>query len=207
MKQLLKVNNYRIDPGRSPQGERGLKRRRRSKWTRTTCRSPQGERGLKRVPNTGMRQFPESLPARGAWVETARPLGAAGGHEGRSPQGERGLKRLRGRHERRAAGTSRPARGAWVETESRRIVYAAVGSLPARGAWVETHTTGGIPGSSWSLPARGAWVETRCPRRSWNRCGRSLPARGAWVETSLRLALSRQGDRRSPQGERGLKLP
>ena len=34
----------------------------------------------------------------------------------------------------------------------------------------------------------------------------SLPARGAWVETDERLSDVETQDRRSPQGERGLKL-
>ena len=100
---------------RSPQGERGLKPPNLSLITRAGCRSPQGERGLKHEAPQGARpssrrrspqgerglKHParflsaticESLPARGAWVETAR-------HGDRS-----------------AHGRSLPARGAWVET-------------------------------------------------------------------------------------------
>ena len=59
---------------------------------------------------------------------------------------------------------------------------------------------------SRSLPVRGAWVEiTICARRK-ARKSRSLPVRGAWVEIAATVQRSSSGVRRSPCGERGLKL-
>ena len=139
-------------PGRSPQGERGLKpllRRLRARarsslpargawvetrpWIKlcrdTSCRSPQGERGLK-----------HGVALAGAQAEGRSPQGERGlKHEaedglyrvpGRSPQGERGLKP-----------GARPARsGAERGLKLGRFValFAYFWSLPARGAWVET---------------------------------------------------------------------
>ena len=78
--------------GRSPQGERGLKRVYRCHDWPVDRRSPQGERGLK--PHWLRAAFPtlRSLPARGAWVETVQRLQHQRGSLRRSPQGERGLK-------------------------------------------------------------------------------------------------------------------
>ena len=79
-------------PGRSPQGERGLKRFYVCRRLRPPCcRSPQGERGLKLEEVGHIAADAGSLPARGAWVETAMLILPAI-LSSRSPQGERGLK-------------------------------------------------------------------------------------------------------------------
>ena len=56
-------------PGRSPQGERGLKSHRHWEQLLLLCRSPQGERGLKYQGRAGRLAEAPSLPARGAWIE------------------------------------------------------------------------------------------------------------------------------------------
>ena len=72
-----------------------MKRERVEVLRLTQGRSPQGERGLKlREANEGILKE-TSLPARGAWVETACASACRRGFPGRSPQGERGLKRCR----------------------------------------------------------------------------------------------------------------
>ena len=77
---------------RSPQGERGLKLAdRRPHQRQRPRRSPQGERGLKRQLGGDLQARRQSLPARGAWVETS-PDQVARAMRSRSPQGERGLK-------------------------------------------------------------------------------------------------------------------
>jgi len=55
---------------RSPLGGRGLKRR-CSEWTQSfPRRSPLGGRGLKLEHRPGLHNTVESLPSRGAWIET-----------------------------------------------------------------------------------------------------------------------------------------
>ena len=58
-----------------------------------------------------------------------------------------------------------------------------------------------------SLPIRGAWIEI-LRNASPGRTGQwSLPIRGAWIEmVFLSLAAAGLLTRRSPYGERGLKL-
>ena len=57
-----------------------------------------------------------------------------------------------------------------------------------------------------SLPTRGAWIEIRS--LSFVRCSgvRSLPTRGAWIEIGRCNKIDAKQARRSPHGERGLKL-
>ena len=76
-------------------------------------RSPHGERGLKYQQLSAAGWHPESLPARGAWIEIYNLQYARGA--------ERSL----------------PARGAWIEIELRVISILVIPSLPARGAWIE----------------------------------------------------------------------
>ena len=79
-------------------------------------------------------------------------------------------------------------------------------SLPVRGAWIEiVGYWRRWPGRE-SLPVRGAWIEihTDCVE-CWKRW--SLPVRGAWIEIGLHEVHGRHAVRRSPCGERGLKLP
>ncbi len=79
-------------PSRSPCGERGLKRRTSSGTAPGRGRSPCGERGLKPMPSPTHPAPPQSLPLRGAWIETIQ---------------------IRRRIDRLA---SLPLRGAWIET-------------------------------------------------------------------------------------------
>ena len=72
----------------------------------TDCRSPRGERGLKHDCDQDGRAGGESLPARGAWIETACPLYHLHITTRRSPRGERGLKP---RHPRPRGGVVRVA--------------------------------------------------------------------------------------------------
>ena len=55
-------------------------------------RSPHGERGLKRLGRLFETGSALSLPARGAWIETVKVRLIAGQSKSRSPHGERGLK-------------------------------------------------------------------------------------------------------------------
>ena len=57
-----------------------------------------------------------------------------------------------------------------------------------------------------SLPSRGAWIEIDHSYQS--RAGRqgSLPSRGAWIEICNYKEVILHAQRRSPHGERGLKL-
>ena len=96
-------------------------------------RSPRGERGLKLVITHLAEERFESLPARGAWIETrvsgsCWPIGSS-----RSPRGERGLKPRtlpRDGRDRR----SLPARGAWIETCSADRTYATIIVAPRAGS-------------------------------------------------------------------------
>ena len=56
-----------------------------------------------------------------------------------------------------------------------------------------------------SLPVRGAWIEMDSTDIE-QLTKRSLPVRGAWIEIWERLPVLVQAKRRSPCGERGLKL-
>ena len=56
-----------------------------------------------------------------------------------------------------------------------------------------------------SLPSRGAWIEIRKHRYGHETALPSLPSRGAWIEISV-LLHKKSRRRRSPHGERGLKL-
>ena len=78
---------------RSPPGERGLKRTCCSGRESFFSRSPPGERGLKHIDRAERRPSDWSLPAWGAWIETARHEPVRGLYSRRSPPGERGLKR------------------------------------------------------------------------------------------------------------------
>ena len=60
--------------------------------------------------------------------------------------------------------------------------------------------------SNESLPVRGAWIEIKVYAKLLRNNDRSLPVRGAWIEISRRKGESRRDYRRSPCGERGLKL-
>ena len=171
-------------------------------------RSPRGERGLKlpfcRPPKTK----PESLPARGAWIETHGMGGCERRAAGRSPRGERGLKPSRSN--RATCSARRSPRGERGLKQQHRVCDGVfVKSLPARGAWIETVSAGtgrrsrarrsprgerglkherpgSLSGSFVSLPARGAWIETTSHAGAWTASSRSLPARGAWIETWIR---------------------
>ena len=169
---------------RSPRGERGLK----LCWNRCSieldlCRSPRGERGLKHAQVGPDLDLLQSLPTRGAWIETPY------------------------RQRLRMGGLSLPTRGAWIETFTYNDNHTHAESLPTRGAWIETSFSpkavwygssrsprgerglkqmpAGADTAVWeSLPTRGAWIETRkLPPFFISR--RSLPTRGAWIETHL----------------------
>ena len=56
-----------------------------------------------------------------------------------------------------------------------------------------------------SLPARGAWIEIVYVNNKRYK-NESLPARGAWIEIFWKMCGSMAEIRRSPHGERGLKL-
>ena len=103
---------------------------------------------------------------------------------GRSPHGERGLKYLLSM--------------LWIMS---------VKSLPSRGAWIEIggYQAGRGRGVK-SLPSRGAWIEIRFSARQSRTAAASLPSRGAWIEILTDEAIIYMEGRRSPHGERGLKL-
>ena len=99
LKRLLRRRVASAHKGRSPRGERGLKLGRPcERRTRRQSRSPRGERGLKHVCHgvtLGAKRM--SLPARGAWIETVGSRGRQSLYplhepQRRSPRGERGLK-------------------------------------------------------------------------------------------------------------------
>ena len=58
-----------------------------------------------------------------------------------------------------------------------------------------------------SLPSWGAWIEMVFRLRPYFAKYRSLPSWGAWIEISTPWTALVTGQRRSPHGERGLKLP
>ena len=80
-------------------------------------RSPRGGRGLKLSKRRCAEWTSQSLPSRGAWIETSISISLKVLANGRSPRGGRGLKLgvlaflppITG---------SLPSRGAWIETES-----------------------------------------------------------------------------------------
>ena len=57
-----------------------------------------------------------------------------------------------------------------------------------------------------SLPPRGAWIEINNGNRVRICVQWSLPPRGAWIEISGQMSQQQFQQRRSPHGERGLKL-
>ncbi len=101
---------------RSPHGGRGLKRSWPGQWRRPRSRSPHGGRGLKQLQHRRVGQSAESLPSRGAWIETM-PVAFVSNFASRSPHGGRGLKP--------PPWTPRPG---------------SMKSLPSRGAWIETYS-------------------------------------------------------------------
>ena len=68
--KLMRLTLACVSPSRSPRGERGLKHEVRGDTGQGKCRSPRGERGLKRAEKRLAIYLRESLPARGAWIET-----------------------------------------------------------------------------------------------------------------------------------------
>ena len=80
-------------------------------------------------------------------------------------------------------------------------------SLSARRAWIEIasaatpHTT-----VEQSLSARRAWIEIVLYGFDWQKNEASRSARRAWIEISNPKEEKDYLKRRSPQGERGLKL-
>ena len=93
MKPVVETEGVAGLDGRSPQGERGLKL---AVAVHLGCvcagRSPQGERGLKPATTSRLSVHMQSLPARGAWVETNCDKLSWPIMRRRPPQGERGLK-------------------------------------------------------------------------------------------------------------------
>jgi len=125
-------------------------------------RSPHGERGLK-PGQPYPRLVPiESLPTRGAWIETGTRLISCIVWRSRSPHGERGLK-LANRHhhpvhQRRSPHGERGLKRCksapprlWV----RRSPHGERGLKPT------PHSGDTTP--LMSLPTRGAWIETPLP--------------------------------------------
>ena len=159
---------------------------------------------MKRPQISHKLQLHESLPARGAWVETTRYRMTGSFRAGRSPQGERGLKPYAVNARIRFDGRRSPQGERGLKRDSFSQARRRAESLPARGAWVETPspTRDGATGSS--LPARGAWVETEDGGLSVG----VLPSRSPQGERGLKreaLVHRRRRESRSPQGERGLK--
>ena len=76
-----------------------------------------------------------------------------------------------------------------------------------RGVWIDTGgATSVIASSIWSLPVRGAWIEIASVVSNPTPSLPSLPVRGAWIEIGMSRSKSVTFSRRSPCGERGLKL-
>ena len=133
-----------------------------------------------------MRWMPNrrSLPARGAWIEIYGVTPATG-----------------------TKNRSLPARGAWIEISSALLYLAAASRRSPHGErglkylkykyWNEALT---------SLPARGAWIEMMIKGVTSGKMKPSLPARGAWIEIFDDKHPAGLVVRRSPHGERGLKL-
>ena len=143
----------------------------------------------------------QSLPARGAWVETIS-RGARGAAVGRrSPQGERGLKHLYGgdlRHRRRRSpqgerGLKHDGRAHGGLGKLRRspqgergLKHDLAGGDSARAGGRSPQGERGLKPPLWwaytdfppSLPARGAWVETRSGSRP-RRPTRVAPRKGS----------------------------
>ena len=146
-------------------------------------RSPCGERGLKsppRIPSAHQAVCRSPCGERGLKCISKLTMQE---HHSRSPCGERGLK-------------SMPGGLTWYTTSS----------LPVRGAWIEMRSTrrSGCRRTR-SLPVRGAWIEmlnSSNPRSN----AASLPVRGAWIEITSSQRTRQECRRRSPCGERGLKL-
>ena len=79
-------------------------------------------------------------------------------------------------------------------------------SLPSRGAWIEICIRWKLllSGRS-SLPSRGAWIEIPCRRRGGIWAGRRSPHGERGLKLSLWMLFGLLAMRRSPHGERGLK--
>ena len=101
---------------------------------------------------------------------------------------------------------SLPTRGAWIEMYRYNPNRVSGRSLPTRGAWIEMiFIIRFLLGLARSLPTRGAWIEiVWCYNVAMDR--KSLPTRGAWIEIGLQARQPGKQPRRSPHGERGLKL-
>ncbi len=100
---------------------------------------------------------------------------------------------------------SLPMRGAWIEIYNTITISICTTSLPMRGAWIEIMYHYYIQHQLLSLPMRGAWIEIFGIMFVVMITG-SLPMRGAWIEIPLTMTNPFATHRRSPCGERGLKL-
>ena len=138
--------------GRSPHGEHGLKSLCRGRCAAQVCRSPHGEHGLKSKINSISVTIPESLPARGAWIEISPCTPTLAGRRGRSPHGEHGLK------------FRKPPMG---ECPPRRSPHGEHGLKYCTGQGGQAHAE--------SLPARGAWIEITHPRLHSRQMGGRSP--------------------------------
>ena len=101
---------------------------------------------------------------------------------------------------------SLPPRGAWIEISldvPKHTVHECRSPHGERGLKFAPLVT--LPHLRQSLPPRGAWIEISSsykpppPRKS-------LPPRGAWIEICYDIGTKQNTTRRSPHGERGLKL-
>ena len=170
-------------PGRSPQGECGLKFLLIGHYPAATASLP--ARGvwieIGRSPSAPCRL--SSLPARGVWIEIRTRCPAVIGLQSRSPQGECGLKFLRGLSH---------------------ILFK--GSLPARGVWIEI----GHGGDGARAGARRS-PQGECGLKfTWTTpLPRSLSGRSPQGECGLKFGMLGNACLmrvcRSPQGECGLK--
>ena len=79
LKQMQPWVRYQGMQGRSPHGERGLKPASGAIDGIVLRRSPHGERGLKQPKESFGRESRQSLPSRGAWIETTSKRNAQPG--------------------------------------------------------------------------------------------------------------------------------
>ena len=143
---------------RSPRGGRGLKQMFVADNDTVTNRSPRGGRGLKQPTPEQMRQSRQSLPTRGARIETttsAIDTSAAN----RSPRGGRGLKPYLAVQEIEGVNRS-PRGGRGLKLLASLITLGNTNRSPRGGRGLKPSLTCGRGWLFESLPTRGARIET-----------------------------------------------
>ena len=170
---------------RSPHGERGLKSERWLKGTRKLRRSPHGERGLKyEIIESGAMVQDASLSSRRAWIEIFVVL-----------------EHMNMFHIVALLTESVDWNHIYTLSTLKRLCRSPHGE---RGLKYRLHRN--LHQSNQSLSSRRAWIEIEWSDEVIYTVLPSLSSRRAWIEIWGDSGAGKYTYRRSPHGERGLKL-